>query len=412
MSEITLAMPRLGETMDEGVIANWLIQPGQAFKRGEPLVEIETDKTLVEYPALGDGVLVTTLVEPGATVAVGEPIARIVPEASGDWADSVEEEPAAEALVSDPVAPEAAAAPVAAPVATTGRVRATPVARRLARHAGLDLSAIKGNGPRGRIERRDVEAAIAGGAASSSAPAQSTALQSGHVILVHGFAGDGRTWNRVAAHLRRTGLDVDTPDMPGHGSNLAEAIDAASLVSDLVARINAAPGAVYLVGHSLGGAVAALAASAAPGRVASLTLAAPAGLGREIAGEFVKGMAGVTAPGELEHLLTYLGNGAPASDDLLAEMAEELRRGRLVRLADALVGPNGQKVAILRQLEKLAATIPVSVVFGLEDKVIPPSHATNLPLDVSVHYVAGAGHMPQWDEPEALANLISRKIAR
>jgi pimeloyl-ACP methyl ester carboxylesterase len=412
MSEITLAMPRLGETMDEGIIANWLITPGQAFRRGEPLVEIETDKTLVEYPALGDGMLVTTLVEPGANVAVGDPIARIVPAAAADWSDSVEEETAPVETPAPVAAPAAAAPmPVAAPTSSNGRVRATPVARRLARNAGIDIGTITGNGPRGRIERRDVEAVISG--TSSARPASlARDPSSRRVIMVHGFAGDGRTWSRMAAQLRRAGLDVEMPDMPGHGTNLAEAIDVASLVTDLVARIKASPEPVHLVGHSLGAAVATLAASAVSGQVASLTLLAPAGLGREIASDFVKGMAGVTAPGELEHLLHYLGNGTPASDEMLAEMAQELRRGRLVRLADALVGASGQKVAILRQIEKLAAELPVSVIFGLDDKVIPASHATALPIDVSVHYVAGAGHMPQWDQPDALAALISRKITR
>src|SRR5690606_33866278 len=115
-----------------------------------------------------------------------------------------------------------------------------------------------------------------------------------------------------------------------------------------------------------------------------------------------------TTPGELEHLLAYLGRSAPTSDEMLVDMARELSRGRLARLADALVGPAGQKVAVGRQLEKLAAEMPVSVIFGIDDKVIPVSHATQVPIAVSVHYVANAGHMPQWDEPEALAALISR----
>lgn len=407
MSEITLAMPRLGETMDEGVIANWMITPGQAFRRGDPLVEIETDKTLVEYPALGDGVLVSTLVEPGATVVVGEPIARIEPAVATDWSDTPAEEP-------QPEAPPAivAATPVAAVPATnsaaSGRVRATPVARRLARNAGIDIATIKGHGPRGRIGRSDVEAALSG---TGPAPVAS-AVEINHVMLVHGFAGDGRTWSRMAGQLRRQGFDVETPDMPGHGANLSEAIDVSSLVTDLVARINAASGKLHLVGHSLGAAVATLAASAVPERVASLTLLAPAGLGREIESEFVLGMARVTEQGELEHLLAYLGKRAPASGDLIAEMTQELRRGRLVRLADAIVGPSRQKVAILRQIEKLADQVPISAVFGLDDRVIPAHHAMNLPTGVSVHFVAGAGHMPQWDEPETIASVISRKFAR
>ena len=70
-TRITLPMPRMGETMDRGTIANWMVEPGSDFKRGDPLLELETDKTLVEYPALGSGRLLETLVAPGDVVEVG-----------------------------------------------------------------------------------------------------------------------------------------------------------------------------------------------------------------------------------------------------------------------------------------------------------------------------------------------------
>ena len=87
LDKITLPMPRLGETMDEGTIANWIVKPGDSFARGDALLELETDKTLVEYPALGSGKMLETLVGPGDIVTVGAPIAVI--EAAGgivtDW---------------------------------------------------------------------------------------------------------------------------------------------------------------------------------------------------------------------------------------------------------------------------------------------------------------------------------------
>jgi len=73
---ITLKLPRLGETMEEGQIGKWLKKPGDAFRRGETLVEIETDKTAVELPALVDGVLKEILAVEGKQVKVGEPICR------------------------------------------------------------------------------------------------------------------------------------------------------------------------------------------------------------------------------------------------------------------------------------------------------------------------------------------------
>lgn len=72
-----LKMPRMGETMEEGRLTAWLVEPGQPFKRGDPILEVETDKTLVEYPALGNGILMKSLVDIGDRVNVGLPIAEI-----------------------------------------------------------------------------------------------------------------------------------------------------------------------------------------------------------------------------------------------------------------------------------------------------------------------------------------------
>lgn len=78
MAEKELRLPRMGETMDEGSIGAWLKQPGEKFRRGEMLVEVESDKTYVEVPALEDGEMVRHLVSPGETVAVDRPIAVIL----------------------------------------------------------------------------------------------------------------------------------------------------------------------------------------------------------------------------------------------------------------------------------------------------------------------------------------------
>jgi len=403
---LTLTMPRLGETMDEGIVASWLVVPGQSFKRGDPLVEIETDKTLVEFPALGDGTMVEPLVTPDTKVVVGEPIARITPVNAEDWAESSLPEVAAAEPA--PVADVQAHAPVATPVPADadGPFRATPVARRLARDAGIDLRSVSGTGRRNRIERVDVEAAIAGGTATRHA---SGGAGQGTVLLIHGFAGDGRAWLRVASQLQRDGLVVHAPDLPGHGASTVTATDVPGLVAETVRYAGTLTGPLHIVGHSLGGAVAAQLAAALGDRVASLTLIAPAGIGREIATPFVEGMANLQTAGELELLLPYLGaQGGRLSPAALAEMARELGRGRLKSLASALAGPLGQRIAIHRTLEDLAASIPVRVIFGVDDKVIPASQAMGLPANVAVHFIADAGHMPQWDQPDTVARLISR----
>ncbi len=86
--QLVLTMPRLGETMDEGTILGWLVPTGTPFKRGDAILELETDKTVVEYPALGDGVLDEVMVGPGDRIAVGAPIARVTVGNAADWSDA------------------------------------------------------------------------------------------------------------------------------------------------------------------------------------------------------------------------------------------------------------------------------------------------------------------------------------
>lgn len=380
----TLSMPRLGETMEEGTIAAWLIQPGQAFKRGQPLLEVETDKTVVEYPALGDGVLEETLVAPGDVVAVGAPIAKVS-------ADQWEDAGADTAEVETPAVAAVSTKPAQTPVLRQAGqpLRATPVARRMAREAGIALETLAGSGRRGRIEARDVQGA---GAVDT-------------VLLLHGFAGDGGTWAALTAALSRAGKTVIAPDLPGHGADEGTPQGIDDLLAAVTARV-AGAGRLHVVGHSLGGHVATLFAAAEPDRVASLTLIAPAGLGREIDHPFVQGMARAATAGEVAHLFRSLGPKAMTlSPDAQKMMAETLAKGRLIPLAEALAGPQGQKVDTLGPLSRLPDRIPVRVLVGTEDRIIPPAHIFNLPPRVAVH-VLPTGHMPQWDAPADVAAII------
>ena len=176
-----IVMPRLSDTMEEGTILRWLKADGEHVARGEDLVEIETDKATMNYPSDQEGIL-RTLVDEGETLAVGARIAWVgteeqaVPEEQpGARAAAREEEPAAPA--DGPAsngAPAAAPVAVAAPASAPGeRVKASPLARRLARARGIDLGSIAGTGPAGRIVRADVDAALAAApAATPSAPAE------------------------------------------------------------------------------------------------------------------------------------------------------------------------------------------------------------------------------------------------
>ena len=174
MSEIH--MPRLSDTMEEGVISTWVKKVGDKVASGDVLVEIETDKAVMEFEAYEDGFLVKQNFSEGDTVPIGEVIGFIA-----DSPDAVPEEaaapaaPATEAPKEEPKE-EAAAAP--APVADEPageRPRTSPLARRLAKEYGLDITKIQGSGPKGRIVRADIEAAKDGSAAQATpaAPAPS-----------------------------------------------------------------------------------------------------------------------------------------------------------------------------------------------------------------------------------------------
>src|SRR5215216_4307302 len=214
-----VAMPRLSDSMEEGTILKWLKSDGDEVKRGEELVEIETDKANMTYEADSDGTL-TIVANEGDTLPVGETIARLgegaedagredegeeEPQAEGgddedsgerdepqaderdeeerETADEEEEEeqPAAEEERDEEPsgngkreeAPEPAPAKAEEPSGNGGgdRVKASPVAKRMAREMGVELARLEGSGPGGRIVKADVEAAAQGGATTEEAEA-------------------------------------------------------------------------------------------------------------------------------------------------------------------------------------------------------------------------------------------------
>jgi pyruvate dehydrogenase E2 component (dihydrolipoamide acetyltransferase) len=182
-------LPRLGQGMESGTIVKWLKSEGERVEKGEPLYELDTDKVTQEVEAEASGVLLKIAVQEGE-VPVGQTIAVIGEEgeevkvdASGNGAaaaqpvdeDTQEEGSAAPAREEERErgreASTAEAEPQPAPTRDGGRVKASPLARRIARERGIDLSALSGTGPEGRIVAEDVERAEAGAAAPAAAPA-------------------------------------------------------------------------------------------------------------------------------------------------------------------------------------------------------------------------------------------------
>ncbi len=160
---IEITMPRLSDTMEEGTIATWHKHPGDHVRVGDILVEIETDKAVMEYEAYDNGVLSEILVSEGQTVPIGAPIALLdgtgashqasVPAPSGAVASSAGPAPAETPLAAPPPPPPP---PTLEPSTAADRLVASPLVRRLAREQHLDLRDVRGTGPGGRIVRRDL----------------------------------------------------------------------------------------------------------------------------------------------------------------------------------------------------------------------------------------------------------------
>jgi pyruvate dehydrogenase E2 component (dihydrolipoamide acetyltransferase) len=191
---IQILMPALSPTMTEGAVARWLKKEGDEVHSGDVIAEIETDKATMEYEAVDEGRLGKIIVPEGTQgVQVNQPIAILLEE--GEDASSIGAEPAAAPAAApaatapapapapatpapaepahppQPAAPPPAAAPTPAPAANghdTSRVFASPLARRMAAQAGLDLAAMKGSGPQGRIIKADIDAALSRGPAPAA----------------------------------------------------------------------------------------------------------------------------------------------------------------------------------------------------------------------------------------------------
>jgi pyruvate dehydrogenase E2 component (dihydrolipoamide acetyltransferase) len=182
---IELKMPALSPTMEEGSLAKWLVKEGDTVKSGDILAEIETDKATMEFEAVDEGTIAKIVVPEGTDgVKVGAVIALIAGEDEDAGAAAAAPAPAPapapkqETAAPTPApAPASTPAPAAPPQASGDRVKASPLARRLAEAKGVDLGALQGSGPGGRIVKADIEGAQPGAApkAAAAAPAPTAA---------------------------------------------------------------------------------------------------------------------------------------------------------------------------------------------------------------------------------------------
>lgn len=387
MGRMILTLPRLGETMEEARVTEWLVAPGAAFARGDVLLEVETDKTVVEVPALAAGTLIAQLVAPGDTVALDQPIAEVEVEGAGstpqpdpmpDPKPDPKPEPASTANI--PLATLTRATPDPQPAAS-------PAARAAARRAGVDLITVVGTGRRGRIQATDV-------ANGQAAPT---------LVLLHGLFDTAKGWRDLPRRLQAAGHAVLTLDLPGHALN-TQATTVEAAVDQLAAEIP--PGPLRLIGHSLGAALAVMLALRLGQRVERLILSAPVGLGPRINPDFTDGMLAAETPAALAHALALLDAGPVSAQALTAELdrLRTLRAGHAA-LTHATTRSGFQQIDITAALVRL--TCPITVLFGTEDRILNWQDVVHLPAAAAIHLIKGAGHLPHLAAPDLFVSLIT-----
>ncbi len=413
--EITLA-GGAGEYMESATVVSWAAKVGDPVKADDVVVVVETAKAATEIEAGRDGVLAAILAPEGAEVGIGAVLGRIADSRAADEVAVAAPQPAV-------AKPEAVVSHVPAEAEPASRrISISPLARRLARQAGLEISSIAGTGPGGRIKSRDVERTLRERTEATPATAPIAVVRSPAVakanaivplVLLHGFGANAAVWNMVRPHL--DGRPVLTPELPGHGREPALTSPSLEALAEAVLGQIEPSGAreCDLVGHSLGGAVAAVLSANQSVRVRSLTLIAPAGLGPEIDGGF---LAGFLSARTAESLTPWLERLAADPGRLPRGYAQAVLRERErfgVGAAQAAIAqrlfPDGtQAIGIAADLDRF--TGPLKVIWGRSDRIIPQTHQDNLPDHAACHRLGGVGHMPAIEAPALVAQLIMQSV--
>ncbi|TIO55103.1 MAG: alpha/beta fold hydrolase [Mesorhizobium sp.] len=237
------------------------------------------------------------------------------------------------------------------------------------------------------------------------------------IVFLHGFGSCHSIWRDVIAVLTPRARTL-AYDLPGHGNSLecqmaGGARQAArAILTDLADR---RLDKVHLVGHSMGGAIATLMALAEPERVASLTLLAPGGFGPEINGPLLRRYAAAADRTEISACLAAMsGSGSlPPGHVVEALFRMRERPGQLQILVDTaamMTKDDRQGVIPGERLETLG--MPVMVVWGTDDPVLPVDQAEGLPAHFRLHHVLKAGHMLVEEAPDLIAEVVRRNTRR
>ncbi len=423
-----IIFPRVDMDMRSGRFSRWLVEEGEPVAKGEPLFEIETDKAAMEIDAPASGILRGVRAARGEEVPVGAAVGWIVSDGEA-WRDPMPGQPAAAPpdLVSEAaVLPAGIAPPTVAADPPVALLRATPLARREARRLAIDLHAVPGSGPRGRVLAADLlreqAAAVLPDAAAPTPrrtglhrewrgqPKHATGLP---LVFLHGFGSDLSGWRAVSSHLDATHRLL-LVDLPGHGRSEAAGSPGFDDLVDAVQAVLDEEGVsrCVLVGHSLGGAVALGLLDAGTVEIAALCLVAPAGLGPDIDGGFLSGLLRARSEASLAPWLRQLFADPAIVTPAFVRATLRGRTGDHLdcqrRLTERAF-PDGTQAVSLRHLLG-RVTMPAKVIWGTQDTIIPPRHAAALPGRIALHRIE-AGHMPHVEAAPLVSALIA-ELAR
>ena len=362
---IPVRMPKWGLSMQEGAIVDWWKQEGDAVTDGEDLVDIETSKISNVCESPSAGVLRRIIGQPGETLPVGALIAVL---AEPDVSDAD-----IDAFIDD------------------FNANFTPEVGDAEAEAALAISMVEGGGRSIRVGRAGP---------SEGAP----------VVLIHGYSGDLNNWLFNVEALAEK-APVISVDMPGHGGSSKDVGDGG--LATLAGAIGGALGTLgvssaHLVGHSLGGAVAARLAADQPGLALSLTLICPAYLpGTTLSEDFVSGMVEAQRAKDIKLLLEMLfADPSVVSKDMIEDIVKFKRTDgveeALSAIRDRMVAGDDAK-ALIADLDKLPSTL---VIASRTDRIVGAPDEGALPSNVRVVWIEKAGHMPHLEQATAVNALI------
>ena len=431
-----IKMPKWGLTMTAGTVTDWLYAEGADVSEGVPMLTVETEKAVNDVEAPADGVLVRIVAQAGQEIPVSSPIAVIAAEGEDLSPDQIDQliadaSPKKKAAGASRATGDGKRAGQAAARSDTGRVNASPAARRRAQELGLDIAGVEATGPGGRITSEDVERAADEADADPAPREEMVALADGRqlnvltagpknaptIVFLHGLGGSQATWQLVLGELADR-YRLVAIDLPGHGRSSAGEADYS--VAGHAAAVAAAltsmglKGAV-IVGHSLGGAVALTIAHDHAGLVSSLVLINSAGLGDGISSELTTLMAGpagtATARGLLELFYT---DQRLVADRAVADMAAtqtDAAWAAQQATAHAAFAGDKQRVDLLPRMPEIS--IPTLILWGDQDRVLSMADGvamlTVIP-DATMKVLAGIGHVPQVEAATLTAAAIDRHV--